>query len=196
MFSVLFVFSLLRWCGWGKGGRAGRHHPAVRVDEGYAERRRPSCRPSLISRQYRAHVAQRRNRQTIMLGFSDGTKDGGFLTGQLVDLYNQGEAVRRFADDNGIKAIFFDGRGGPPARGGGKTQSLLCVPWQEYCQPRHSIHHSGPNDYQHVWLPKRISSITANSCSPPGCPRVCSKKKIRFPLKDRQVIEKLAQVSF
>src|SRR5690606_40892544 len=28
---------------------------------------------------YRAHLQQRRNRQTVMLGFSDGTKDGGYL---------------------------------------------------------------------------------------------------------------------
>jgi phosphoenolpyruvate carboxylase len=28
---------------------------------------------------YRKHVQQRGNTQTIMLGFSDGTKDGGYL---------------------------------------------------------------------------------------------------------------------
>jgi len=31
------------------------------------------------NKQYKAHLAQRRNRQTVMLGFSDGTKDGGYL---------------------------------------------------------------------------------------------------------------------
>ena len=28
---------------------------------------------------YSAHLQRRNNRQTIMLGFSDGTKDGGYL---------------------------------------------------------------------------------------------------------------------
>ena len=28
---------------------------------------------------YRQHLQQRYNKQTIMLGFSDGTKDGGYL---------------------------------------------------------------------------------------------------------------------
>ena len=29
---------------------------------------------------YRRHLEMRNNEQTIMLGFSDGTKDGGYLT--------------------------------------------------------------------------------------------------------------------
>ena len=29
---------------------------------------------------YREHLSYRNNEQTIMLGFSDGTKDGGYLT--------------------------------------------------------------------------------------------------------------------
>ena len=29
---------------------------------------------------YRFHLKQRRNTQTVMLGFSDGTKDGGYIT--------------------------------------------------------------------------------------------------------------------
>lgn len=29
--------------------------------------------------EYRNHISQRQNMQTVMLGFSDGTKDGGYL---------------------------------------------------------------------------------------------------------------------
>lgn len=32
---------------------------------------------------------------------------------------------------NGIKAIFFDGRGGPPARGGGKTHRFYAAQTKE-----------------------------------------------------------------
>ena len=36
-------------------------------------------RPVYKNKNYRTHLKQRNNKQTIMLGFSDGTKDGGYL---------------------------------------------------------------------------------------------------------------------
>ncbi|MDX2447398.1 MAG: phosphoenolpyruvate carboxylase, partial [Desulfobacterales bacterium] len=70
--------------------------------------------------EYRAHINHRRNNQTIMLGFSDGTKDGGYLQANW-SIYETKEKLSTVCDAFGINAIFFDGRGGPPARGGGKT---------------------------------------------------------------------------
>lgn len=72
---------------------------------------------------YQAHLARRNNRQTIMLGFSDGTKDGGYLMANWA-IYKAKEALTSIARANGIDVAFFDGRGGPPARGGGKTQKF------------------------------------------------------------------------
>lgn len=71
-------------------------------------------------RAYRKHLARRHNRQTVMLGFSDGTKDGGYLMANWA-IYIAKEAVTAVARDAGIEVVFFDGRGGPPARGGGDT---------------------------------------------------------------------------
>lgn len=55
-----------------------------------------------------------------MLGFSDGTKDGGYLKANW-SIYKCKEVLSKVSKRNGVSAIFFDGRGGPPARGGGKT---------------------------------------------------------------------------
>lgn len=72
---------------------------------------------------YRAHLARRGNVQTIMLGFSDGTKDGGYLMANW-SIYKAKKELTGLARGYGVSVIFFDGRGGPPARGGGKTHKF------------------------------------------------------------------------
>ncbi|MFZ9661297.1 MAG: phosphoenolpyruvate carboxylase [Chitinophagaceae bacterium] len=72
---------------------------------------------------YRNHVSRRGNQQTIMLGFSDGTKDGGYLMANW-SIYKAKVELTRVSKEFGIDVIFFDGRGGPPARGGGKTHKF------------------------------------------------------------------------
>lgn len=72
---------------------------------------------------YAQHLKNRNNKQTIMLGFSDGTKDGGYLMANW-SIYKAKESLTEISRKYGIKAIFFDGRGGPPARGGGKTHKF------------------------------------------------------------------------
>lgn len=72
---------------------------------------------------YAAHLEQREMKQTIMLGFSDGTKDGGYLMANW-SIFKAKEALTEMSRKYGVKVIFFDGRGGPPARGGGKTHKF------------------------------------------------------------------------
>jgi phosphoenolpyruvate carboxylase len=79
-------------------------------------------RQMLDSPSYRAHLAKRRD-QIVMVGFSDGTKDGGYLAAN----WNIREAKRRLTAlgrSRGVQLVFFDGRGGPPARGGGNTHQF------------------------------------------------------------------------
>ncbi|MFY8187170.1 MAG: phosphoenolpyruvate carboxylase [Flavobacterium sp.] len=73
--------------------------------------------------EYKKHLESRNNTQTIMLGFSDGTKDGGYLMANWA-IYKAKETISQMSSQYGIKVLFFDGRGGPPARGGGKTHKF------------------------------------------------------------------------
>ena len=72
---------------------------------------------------YRAHIERRKMKQTVMLGFSDGTKDGGYLMANW-SILKAKEALTSVSRKFGIKVLFFDGRGGPPARGGGNTHQF------------------------------------------------------------------------
>jgi len=73
--------------------------------------------------EYMAHLRARGSKQNIMLGFSDGTKDGGYLMANW-GIYKAKELLTAMSRKYDITAIFFDGRGGPPARGGGKTHNF------------------------------------------------------------------------
>ncbi len=72
---------------------------------------------------YRAHLERRGNKQHIMLGFSDGTKDGGYLRANW-SIFRTKENLTSISRKYGVVALFFDGRGGPPARGGGNTHDF------------------------------------------------------------------------
>ncbi|WP_443937254.1 phosphoenolpyruvate carboxylase [Pedobacter sp. MW01-1-1] len=69
---------------------------------------------------YKAHLAKRGNMQHIMLGYSDSTKDGGYLMANW-SIFNGKTSLTAISEKHNIQLAFFDGRGGPPARGGGKT---------------------------------------------------------------------------
>ena len=72
---------------------------------------------------YKAHLKSRGQKQTIMLGFSDGTKDGGYFMANWA-IFKAKEALTAISKQYNIDVVFFDGRGGPPARGGGKTHQF------------------------------------------------------------------------
>ncbi|HLF47140.1 MAG TPA: phosphoenolpyruvate carboxylase [Chitinophagaceae bacterium] len=72
---------------------------------------------------YKEHLKRRGNQQTVMVGFSDGTKDGGYLMANW-SIYRAKEELTSISKKYGIDVVFFDGRGGPPARGGGKTHKF------------------------------------------------------------------------
>lgn len=75
---------------------------------------------------YREYVRRRDCKQTVMLGFSDGTKDGGYVTANW-SIFKSKEDITRVSRAAGVEVNFFDGRGGPPARGGGSTYQFYAA---------------------------------------------------------------------
>ena len=125
IFSVLFVFALLRWCGWSEGKIPFDIIPLFESMEGM-KNSEFIMKELFEIPEYRQHIKNRRNRQTIMLGFSDGTKDGGYLQANW-SIFKTKETLTSVCREYSIEAIFFDGRGGPPARGGGKTHRFYAA---------------------------------------------------------------------
>jgi phosphoenolpyruvate carboxylase len=77
---------------------------------------------------YRNQLQQLGDQQEIMLGYSDGSKDGGTLTANW-KLYKAQMEIDEMAKRFGISLKFFHGRGGSLGRGGGTLQrSLLSQP--------------------------------------------------------------------
>jgi phosphoenolpyruvate carboxylase len=77
---------------------------------------------------YREHLQKLGNHQEIMLGYSDGSKDGGTLTANW-KLYKAQLEIDEMAKNYGVSLKFFHGRGGSLGRGGGTLQrSLLSQP--------------------------------------------------------------------
>ncbi len=120
--DIIHVFQLARLILKGKKSLALDIVPLFETIEDLAEA--PAIMDTLYSiHAYREHLKNRGNKQTIMLGFSDGTKDGGYLRANW-SIFMAKENLTRLSREHGYTAIFFDGRGGPPARGGGNTHDF------------------------------------------------------------------------
>ena len=73
---------------------------------------------------YRRHLASRGNRQMVMIGYSDTNKEGGIAASRWALQVAQSQLLQA-ARDAGIRILIFHGRGGTPARGGGRTENLV-----------------------------------------------------------------------
>lgn len=128
-FSILFVYALFRWVGWKADEITFDIVPLFETMDGM-DGAEATMQHLFDLPEYRAHLKRRNNTQTIMLGFSDGTKDGGYLKANWSILKTK-EVLSTVCAKNDVKAIFFDGRGGPPARGGGKTHRFYAAQTKE-----------------------------------------------------------------
>ncbi len=78
----------------------------------------------LDNKLYRAHVKQRSDRQTIMIGYSDSNKDSGLASARWALQNAQVKLVEVLSKRN-IELHLFHGRGGTISRGGGKTHTAV-----------------------------------------------------------------------
>jgi phosphoenolpyruvate carboxylase len=73
---------------------------------------------------YRRHLASRANRQMVVIGYSDTNKQGGIAASRWA-LQTAQIQLLDAARDVGANLLIFHGRGGTPARGGGRTEHLV-----------------------------------------------------------------------
>ena len=73
---------------------------------------------------YRAHLRQRADRQTVMIGYSDSNKDSGLASARW-ELQNAQLDLVKVVSQRNIELHLFHGRGGTISRGGGKTHTAV-----------------------------------------------------------------------
>ena len=192
MLNVMQAFAMLHLCGWEKPTA-----DIVPLFETVPDlKAAASVMKKLYTNEaYKAHLESRGNRQTIMLGFSDGTKDGGYLMANW-SIFKAKEELTAISREYGIKVIFFDGRGGPPARGGGKTHQFYASlgstveddQIQLTVQGQTISSNFGTVDSCQYNLEQLLSSGIFNG--------VFSEKQPAFIDGDRKTMEELAEISY
>lgn len=144
---------------------------------------------------YSSHLKSRGDKQTIMLGFSDGTKDGGYFMANW-SIYQAKEQLSEVAQEYGIQLAFFDGRGGPPARGGGNTHQFYASlgpkiqadDIQLTIQGQTISSNFGTLESSQFNLEQLLSAGVIN--------RVLQPEAHQFSETDRQVMQELANLSY
>ncbi|WP_028297013.1 phosphoenolpyruvate carboxylase [Olivibacter sitiensis] len=127
--DILELMQLFLWCGWKQDELYVDFVPLFEtVDD--LERAEDVMRTLYSHKTYAAHLAFLGNGQTIMLGFSDSTKDGGYLMANW-SIYRAKIDLTSISREFDVDLTFFDGRGGPPARGGGKTHNFYASMGEE-----------------------------------------------------------------
>jgi phosphoenolpyruvate carboxylase len=78
----------------------------------------------LADRDYRRHLESRGNCQEVMLGYSDSSKESGFLFAAWA-LYRAQGRLAETARRHGVELTLFHGRGGAIGRGGGPANRAI-----------------------------------------------------------------------
>lgn len=135
--DLLVILWLWRWSEQVDGGADNdgeMHLPLVPLFETINDlKRAPETLSDLLGEpEYRAYVRQQGDRQTVMVGYSDSTKDGGYLAAQWA-LQSGQTGLAKVAKSEGIDLTFFHGRGGSLGRGGGPAaKSVLSLPREAF----------------------------------------------------------------
>jgi len=120
--NLIEVYALARLCGWKKDAMSFDIVPLLETI-GDLKNGEDILGSLYNLPAYKQQIFNRDSRQYVMLGYSDGTKDGGYLKANW-SIYKAKQILSQVSNDKNIKIVFFDGRGGPPARGGGNTNKF------------------------------------------------------------------------
>lgn len=128
--AALWLASLVGLVSWSFGGVVSSRVDLVPLVETIADLRGAAglLRRLLAQPEYAQQVRARGGVQEVMLGYSDSSKDGGYLASQWA-LYLAHRELARVCDEFGVHLRLFHGRGGSVSRGGGPThEALLAQP--------------------------------------------------------------------
>ena len=118
--DVLMVLMLIRWTGCEDCLPIVPLFETIDGLEGAAE----VLNELFTNTVYRKHLSRTGNRQTVMIGYSDTNKDGGYLAANWA-LYKAQEEIVEVCKSHGIILTLFHGRGGSTARGGGPSNQAI-----------------------------------------------------------------------
>ena len=193
VFAVLFVYGLFRWCGWEAEKITYDIIPLFETMVGMS-RSEETMKELFTLPEYRAHVSRRQDKQTIMLGFSDGTKDGGYLKANW-SIFKTKEKLSGVCKDYDVNAIFFDGRGGPPARGGGKTHRFYAAQSQHIANNEIQLTIQGQT-ITSTYGTKEQFSHNCEQLLTAGLSNSLSGKENDISEPSRALLEELSELSF
>ena len=132
---------------------------------------------------YRDHLASRGGHQEVMLGYSDSTKELGYVASNWL-LHRAQADLAAVADRHGIELTLFHGRGGAIGRGGGQLELAVAaqppgsvrgrlklteqgeVVWTRYGDPELALHHL------EVLTAAAVDSLGARKGDPSGASEV------------------------
>ena len=124
--DVLAVLVLARWGGLGQPGEGHVPLDVAPLFETVTDlAAAPTVMCELLAEPfYRAHLAERRMQQMVMIGYSDSNKDAGIGASRWA-LHRAQAALVAATDRSGVDLTFFHGRGGTVSRGGGRIASAI-----------------------------------------------------------------------
>ncbi len=190
--NVMEAFTLFKLCNWKKPtvdivplfeSIEDLHHADIIMEQLYT------------NKEYAAHLKNRGNTQTVMLGFSDGTKDGGYLMANW-GIFKAKENITAISREYGIKVIFFDGRGGPPARGGGKTHKFYASLGSTIENNEIQLTIQGQTISSNFGTPESCRYNIENLLSAGVSNQIFNKEEPNLTADDKNIIDALAQISF
>lgn len=192
IFSVLFVFGLMRWIHKEKMPDFDII-PLFETMEGMRNSERIMTQ-LFENNEYMNHLKSRQKRQTMMLGFSDGTKDGGYLKANW-SIFKSKETLTAVCNKYSIEAVFFDGRGGPPARGGGKTHRFYAAQGSTIANNELQLTIQGQT-ITSTYGTKNKFRFNAEQLVTSGLYNFLEGDKSAILQDERNLIEKLSELSF
>lgn len=145
-------------------------------------------------KRYYAHLNRRNKKQTIMMGFSDGTKDAGYLMANW-SIYTCKQRLAIQSANHGLTVAFFDGRGGPPARGGGKTFNFYATRGPEMANSDIQLTIQGQTITSTYGTSDRFA-FNAEQIISSGLSSLLNRDKTKISDKDYNIFAELSKLSF